>query len=199
MRADRGDRTRVVHPLFQTENSGSIPTSPLQLQFFRCRLDVALRLNRAWHSRLPELSEMTVRIKHGRGYAAQFDGVYYAIAIWSTPAARKLDDGTRYELRRFAIADDAPKNTASRMLGWMIRELKREARWSKAISYQDTEAHSGTIYRATGWIPASRSQSGIGWQRSGMKPHWRRWCRSNAEQSAAPKVRWEYILRHEDA
>lgn len=190
----RGDCIRVVHPLFQEEGSGSIPTSPLQLEFGQAPLNVALRLNEEWHSRLPRLPLSTVQIKHGRAYAAIFAGRYFAVAVWSTPVARMLDDGTRFELRRMAIADDAPKNTASRMLGWMIRELKREGRWTQAISYQDTAVHSGTIYKASGWTSANTSATGVGWQ-TGIKNGWKRWGASAAEQAPSPKVRWEMKLK----
>lgn len=191
----RGDCIRVVHPLFQEEGSGSIPTSPLQLEFGQAPLAVALGLNGEWHSRLPVLPQSTVQIKHGRAYAAIFGGRYFAVAIWSTPVARMLDDGSRFELRRMAISDDAPKNTASRMLGWMIRELKREGRFSQAISYQDTAVHAGTIYKAAGWRSANTSATGVGWQRSGMKAGWKRWGASSQEQAPSPKVRWEYDLK----
>jgi hypothetical protein len=54
------------------------------------------------------------------------------------------------------------------------------------ISYQDTEVHQGTIYKADNWVPASLSE-GLSWTTAKRT--------RNKEQSLAPKVRWEYKLR----
>ena len=55
----------------------------------------------------------------------------------------------------------------------------------KLISYQDTEVHLGTIYKAANWIPANTSEGG----------EWSRKSRGRAKvQTAVPKVRWEYSL-----
>ena len=48
-----GESIRVVHPLFQEEGGGSIPTSPLQLYIGRLHYKTAEGLVREWHSRLP--------------------------------------------------------------------------------------------------------------------------------------------------
>ncbi len=50
----RADSTRVVHPLFQTEEGGSTPTSALQLLVVEIKKDTYRDLLRKWHSRLPE-------------------------------------------------------------------------------------------------------------------------------------------------
>jgi hypothetical protein len=93
-----------------------------------------------------------------------------------------------FELRRFAIAPDAPKYTASRMLAWMARDIKRtHPETPRLISYQDLEAHKGTIYKAAGWRPAEgykpRARGWTGW---GNRP---RIGRTN--QAVAPRMRWE--------
>jgi len=115
--------------------------------------------------------------------------VVYAVAIWGRPVSRQLNGLRWIELRRMAVADDAPKNTATRMLGWMLRELKKSGEWEKAISYQDTGCHKGTIYKASGWKPGRVQPAGTsGWDKGtrGMK--------RNTQQTAAEKVRWEYAL-----
>jgi len=97
-----------------------------------------------------------------------------------------LNNTGRYELRRFAIAPDAPKNTGSRLLKIMaqlIQIIRPDARI--LISYQDTSVHKGSIYAAAGWKPVFRSK-GHEWS-----------CKSRpdrAQQSAADKVRWELCL-----
>jgi hypothetical protein len=163
-----------------------MPTSALQLRFDRIPLKRAIELNRLWHSRLPVVVESNIiRTIRRVQYGAEFDGIAYAAAIWTNPVARLLP--TEWiELRRLAIADDAPKNTATRFLAWMIRDIKKHfPEVTKAISYQDTAVHSGTIYKAAGWAATTMSADG----------EWDRPNRSRkAAQSAAPKQRWELIL-----
>ena len=143
-------------------------------------------LNENWHSRLPKIGASRGRVY----YCAEHDGVCYAVAMWSNPVARLLPQREWLELRRLAIAPDAPKNSASRMLGWMARDInKRFPDVVRLISYQDCEVHTGGIYKAAGWVHAenyvSRARgwskgSGGGRDRSG---------RTN--QAVAPRMRWE--------
>lgn len=181
----RGDCIRVVHPLFQEEGSGSIPTSPLQLHIGDIHMRRGQRLNELWHSLLPDthLNNLNGGF-HSVCYAAEFDGKFYAVAMWSDPiAGHKLKDSKRaIELRRFAIAPDAPKNTASRMLRVMVSLIGR--RWpeiTRFISYQACAVHSGAIYKASGWVPTARSNA----------PKWHPRESRAAQQTESDKVRWE--------
>lgn len=193
----RADDVRVALPLFQEECGGSIPTSALQLHFEPIHHKTALALNEQWHSRMPRLSEWNVYTKHPSCYGAIHEGIYYAIAIWTTPISSQLDNGRNLELRRMAIHEDAPKNTASRMLGWMVRELKRNTKWDHAFSYQDTAVHQGTIYKASGWNPTHLCKKGGGWNTGGETRGVRRVVKSQPKsQSDAPKVRWEISLQN---
>jgi hypothetical protein len=119
-------------------------------------------------------------------FCAEFDGLHYATAVWTHPIARNLPQETWLELRRLAIAPDAPRNTASRMLAVMaclIRKARPEIEC--LVSYQDTEVHAGTIYKAAGWTATATNADG----------EWDRPNRSRqAAQSAAPKQRWERVL-----
>jgi hypothetical protein len=54
------------------------------------------------------------------------------------------------------------------------------------VSYQDTEVHQGTIYKADNWVEASLS-NGLAWNTEKRK--------RNKEQSLSPKIRWEFKLR----
>lgn len=176
-----GDGIRVVHPLFQEEGGGSIPTSPLQLVFGRIDARLARDLVRTWHSRLPEITNWQVC---SHCYGAESDGIWYAAAMRGPPIAREFNGRGYAELRRFAIAPDAPKNTASRMLGWMARDIRKEG-FVKAISYQDTEVHAGTIYKAVGWVVGGEKKNiGTGWNTR----------KRNAMQTASNKFRWELAL-----
>jgi hypothetical protein len=147
----------------------------------------ACTLNKHWHSRLPKVDwSNIVRNKRYACFVAEYDDIAYAIGIWSSPVARLLADKNWLELRRMAISDDAPANTASRMLRIMRLEIiKTMPEIVNLISYQDTEAHKGTIYAAAGWKATQTSTvNGKGWN-----------TRDRAEmQTTSDKVRWEYKL-----
>ena len=55
-------------------------------------------------------------------------------------------------LARFWLSDDCPKNSESRVLGYVLRYLRRQGRWKLLVSHADPNVgHHGTIYRASGW------------------------------------------------
>lgn len=185
------DDARVAYPLFQAEYGGSTPTSTLQLRIHRMEKARAVKLNALWHSVLPYIPAFHVEIAYG----AESGGKCYAVALWGRPVARTICDKGWLELRRMAIADDAPKNTASRMLAIMTREIRKtRPDICRLISYQDTARHKGTIYKAAGWVPVDMSSSPINWGGAAQtkKPPTRE---RKAIIADAPKVRWEYALR----
>jgi hypothetical protein len=150
-------------------------------------LDTAIQLNGFWHSRLPLVIKCNVqRVSHLICFCAEHNGIYYASAIWTDPVARLLNRRNWLELRRLAIADDAPKNTASRMLKIMrLQIVKKWPHLERLVSYQDCDVHAGTIYKASGWIEGQKNQSGD-------------WIRKNRDRrkAVAPgvKIRWEFVL-----
>lgn len=174
---------RVAYPLFQAEGGGSRPTSALSLLFRVSDLKTVKPLNTLWHSRLPKFARPTCRVC----YTAECDGIYFAAAIWTNPLARMLPQREWMELNRMAIAPDAPKNTASRMMAWMTRDIaKRFPEVVRLVSYQELDFHTGTIYRAAGWIPTARSDGGE-WNTT-SKPR-------TAVIRGGPKQRWEKATR----
>lgn len=178
----RADSTMAVHPLFQSGEGGSIPTSALQLFFARTSRLTFKECNLDWHSRLPKIGVSQFRAI----YSAEFDGIIYAVAAWSNPVARLLPQLEWLELRRFAIHQKAPKNTASRMIGWMIRDIRKTLyNVKKLISYQDLATHKGTIYKASGWHQAE-----------GYKSRARVWIgrEGRTNQAVSPRMRWELDL-----
>ena len=191
-RISRAGGVRVAHPLFQTEGSGSTPTSALELVVELVPFQFAKELNAQWHSRLPAFGTGCVTNMKFLSYAARFGDESYAVAIWSNPVARLLPQAEWLELRRFAIAPEAPKNTASRMLGFMARNIRKtHPLITTLISYQDCEAHKGTIYSAAGWKPTHQHEGGS-WNRPNSKnangtPR----TRPDANNSIGPKIRWE--------
>ena len=184
------DSSMVELPLFQTVNDGSIPISALELKLEKIDVHTACRLNALWHSRLPKIHwSNVVRNKHYVCYGARFNqDELFAIAIWSSPVAgnRMKEANTILELRRFAIKQNSPKNTGSRILSLMIKNIKKEIpEIKKLISYQDTEVHYGTIYKASNWI-ATVKNKGTSWSNSTRH--------RNQEQTTADKIRWEFNL-----
>ena len=182
-----GDDARVAYPLFQKGDGGSIPTSPLQFHIGRTTYEKARELNKLWHSRMPYLGCASMC---NPNYAATFNGIYYAIAMWSLPiAANRIKNGNKYlELRRMAISEDAPKNTASRMLAIMVKFIKRDfSHIIGVLSYQDTGVHLGTIYKAAGWYIA-RAGDFTSWNIHSRRP-------GKIEQSTSPKIRWQKEIR----
>lgn len=181
------DSIVVVHPLFPTEDDGSIPISPLQLTICTINMKLSVALNDLWHSRLPDITNP----QGGIYFGAHYENRWYATAIWTIPiAANRMTNGFNcLELRRFAIADNAPKNTASRMIKIMVRQItRRRPDIIKLVSYQDTDVHAGTIYKASGWIPLESKQY----------QSWTTGTRTrNAEQATGVKIRWEKILKME--
>lgn len=186
-----GESIRVMHPLFQEGKGGSIPTSPLQLRLESIPFDHAKAMNRLWHSRLPRLGTGCIKNQPFLCFAAEYDGRAYAVAIWSNPVARNLPQQTWLELRRLAIAPDAPRFTASRMLRIMELLIRRNRpHVVRLISYQDIEIHLGTIYAAAGWTKTTINNDG-------------RWDRPNRSrpraQAEGPKQRWEKALTPEQS
>ena len=175
-----------MEALFEVERTAI--TSPRMFDLVTVGAVGACELNAMWHSRFPKIDwSNVVRNKHYVCFAAMFRSNPYAVAIWSTPiAANRLTNGwNMLELRRLAISPEAPKNTATWMLGQMCRDIRtRFPEVVKLISYQDTEVHAGTIYKAANWTRAAESQ--MDWNTGGRK--------RAAAQSSAVKVRWELEL-----
>ena len=102
--------------------------------------------------------------------------------------------GTEDDLEVLAVAPDAPRNTASRMLSIMAVLIRRERpEVTTLVSYHDTEVHTGCIYRAAGWKKTAVSGKGD-WNRPNSRntngtPRTR-----PKAQSEAKKQRWEKCL-----
>lgn len=183
MKNQGAESVRVAYPLFQTGGGGSSPTSALQLHIDGINIGRAKELNRLWHSILPNFGTGFIKSQPFPCFQAVFAGIVYAVAIWSNPAARNLPQHTWLELRRMAIADDAPRNTGSRMLKVMRLLLHREfPEIVRVVSYQSKSVHTGAIYRADGWRPVSESKADT-WNRPG---------RSRPESPQQDdRIRWE--------
>lgn len=182
-----GDNVKE-HNLFQEESGGAIPTSPLQLEVRQIKAKMASELNEKWHSRLPKIHwSNIVRNTHYICYGFYFKDEVIGVGIWSSPVAQnRFKDGKKIlELRRMALSDTCPKNTASRTISIMIKLIRKKfPELIRLISYQDCEVHTGTIYKASGWKIRAETNF-IDWngKRKRMKA-----------QSTAKKIRWEFDI-----
>lgn len=167
----------------QAGGGSSTLTSALSLHFELIDLETALYLNGRWHSHLPHLD---CRVASWLCYGAVWRDAYLAAAVWSLPVARMLpQDGSCLELRRFAVAPTCPKNTASRMLGWMAHDIvRRRPSVHRLVSYQNCAVHRGTIYKAAGWRPVLAPTGG----------EWNHRGRQRTATRIQSKVRWERFL-----
>lgn len=158
----------------------------------QCDKRTAVELTRKWHSRLPNTQDGPWRF----AFCAHAGGKIYAVALWHNPSARGLPQQW-LELRRMACSPDAPKYTASCMLGAMVRWFKENMpEAERCISYQDVMVHTGTIYKAANWVPTHFSRPRRR-DRSRPRGGTQRAYRSDMNTSnvaAAGKIRWEIGL-----
>jgi hypothetical protein len=184
------DQGRILNPLFFDEASHVAPTSPKQFDLRVVDAIYACRMNAIWHSRLPQIHwSNVVRSRVSICFGIYFEDVCYAVAIWSDPvAAHTMKEGkTALELRRMAISEDSPTNTASWMISRMVNHIRKSyPSLSLLVSYQDTAVHLGTIYKASNWVQAGATQGGGNWQHGRIR---------NNLQADSIKIRWELRLR----
>jgi hypothetical protein len=189
---DAWDLDRLAQPL--TEPCGDRrPVRARQLVVDRCDVRHARVLIARWHSRLPD----TQASPWMAAYRLAYDGLTYGVALWNSPSARTLPAGI-LELRRMAVAPDAPHCSASRFLNEMCRRVAAEfPNVDRVISYQDRAVHTGTIYRAAGWAVEHVSEPRER-DRSAPRVGTRRLYRANLnglDPDVAGKVRWGRQVR----
>ena len=141
-----------------------VPQTPKAMTLHKLKPQFASELNREWHSRLPIIHwSNIVRNRNYICYGACYDWQYFGVGIWSSPVNQNFDFDTVLMVK--AIREDVPGIT-------------------RLISYQDTEVHRGTIYKAANWFPATQTK---------FQP-WDKSRSRNGSQSTANKIRWEYFL-----
>lgn len=183
---------RRMMPLLHPEEAPP-PATARGLTVEKCDPQFARAMIQAWHSRLPKTQQGPWKL----AFAAHSNYTCFGAALWHNPSARMLPPDW-LELRRLAIAPDAPHCAASRMLGQMARWIRREMPDVPVlVSYQDIDVHTGTIYLAAGWTPAFHSKPRQR-DRSKARVGTRRDYRSNLNGEApdgAGKIRWELAIK----
>lgn len=176
--------------LFDFEIPVNPPASPRLFEYKVISAKTACDLNGKWHSRLPVIDwSNVVRNTHSICFGAMYEGEWFAAAIWSSPVAQnRFKYGKQIlELRRMAISNQCPRNTATHMLSFMRKHItKAFPDIALLISYQDTDVHHGTIYKADNWI-ATTDSPGYSWTTESRA--------RNIEQSLAVKKRWEFPIK----
>lgn len=133
----------------QQVGGGSIPTSSLHVT--QCDISQIQDVIERVH-----YSHSIFGVTTTYCYAVLREGDVFGGAIFGVPAAynvsRKYDQGEPLlELRRFVLEECLPKNSESRCLGVMLRDLRRKG-IRRVLSYADPAfGHSGVIYAATGF------------------------------------------------
>ena len=160
-----------------------------------CDKQEAVEFVKEHHSRLPNTQRGPWKFSFG----AYCNQKMVAAALWNNPSARTLPNDW-LELRRMACSADAPRNTASHMLGKMARYFERyHPDVVKLISYQDVDVHAGTIYKAANWFaeyysrPRNRDRSK---NRTGTTRKYRSDI-NTASVAASGKIRWSYYLQQD--
>lgn len=185
---------RIEHPLFYT--SRNLPSTGLRarhLDVSLCAPSHAVSLNKLWHSRLPHAQDNPWKF----AFKASYGDTTYAVALWHNPSARTLPSNW-LELRRMAIAPDAPYNTASFFLARMVRHFRSSCpEAEKCISYQDVAVHQGTIYKASNWyidfVSKARIRQRSGYSRPGSGKEYRTAANGEAPDRSE-KIRWAIDL-----
>ena len=88
-----------------------------------------------------------------------------ALTLGAGPSqAYRLVQGAKADdcltLTRFWLSDELPKNSESRVLGIVLRSLRRHTNLIFLVTYADpSQRHIGTIYQATGWLYTGLSEA----------------------------------------
>ena len=151
-----GDNVIVALPLFQKVCGGAIPTSPHQLVFKPISYQTAMKV-------VIEKHYLHRKAPTSYSYGAYFNNELVGVCTIGKPASHTLLKGVCgeekakdvFELNRLWLDDICPKNSESRFLGWVLRQLPSGL---VIVSYADTaQGHNGTVYRASNWLPVGTS------------------------------------------
>lgn len=95
------------------------------------------------------------------------DNRLMGVALWMPPTRRAAESicsdwQSVLSLSRLAIHPDAPRNSASFLLGKSMKLLS--PRWKMLLTYADThQGHTGGIYLATNWTRVGYVPAGDTW------------------------------------
>ncbi len=92
------------------------------------------------------------------GIFRKSDGVLVGAALWMPPtrvcaeSVNRENWKTVLSLSRLAVVPNEPTNVASMLIGACIRAFAKAKRWTSLVTFADqSQGHTGAIYRATNW------------------------------------------------
>jgi hypothetical protein len=148
-----GDSSMLELPLFQGEDGGSNPTSPLQLLFRECGANTAAIAYRRWHYLGDQgfISQIS--------FGAYFNQVLEGAISYGPPNATDLagywtrnTQGQWWEIKRLVMSPKCPKNSESRFIAITMKLLRKLVLMRGVVTYaDDSQGHVGTIYKACGF------------------------------------------------
>jgi hypothetical protein len=100
------------------------------------------------------------------------DNILVGVALWLPPTKRCAMTVHEHwqrvlSLSRLAVAPTEPQNAASILIGASIRLIRREGEWKALVTFaDDSQGHTGTIYRATNWIYRGKTSATPRWEDS---------------------------------
>lgn len=161
----RADSSTVECPAVQPGDGGSTPTSALHLdkhayEVRPCPLADAQQMVRNHH--YSKGGSNTAVYTHG--LFERNSGKLIAVAWWLPPTRVACESVNRecwkqvLSLTRLVCLPDAPKNSASFLLAHSVRLIRKEGRFKSLVTYADeSQNHTGGIYRASGWTYVGRT------------------------------------------
>lgn len=139
---------------FLQDDGGSSPTSPLQLWFKPISTETLNVVAREKHYLHREVNTSWA-------WGAYHEGVLLGAISFAKPASPAvcksvcgIEEADRvYELNRLWMADECPRNSESRFIGFALRQLRQVKPPLILISYADIGVgHIGIVYKATNWL-----------------------------------------------
>lgn len=101
------------------------------------------------------------------------DDMLMGVAWWLPPTKVACQSVNKHQwtkvlsLTRLACVPDAPRNAASFLLGASIRRIAKDGRFVSLVTYADeSQGHTGQIYRATNWYYVGRTGPYPRWEDS---------------------------------
>ncbi len=147
---------QVEQPMNQLADGGSIPTSPLHIRASCLRIHLCLLSDVRLFIETHHYSHSVNGVKVSYCFKVSYDSHLIGAVLFgamSTTAWRKFGEAESdvLELRRLCLLPAAGPNSESRVVGWCLRWIRKNAlRVKIVVSYADPAyGHSGVIYRAS--------------------------------------------------
>lgn len=143
-----------AYPLFQEEDGGAVPTSPLQLKIMKINKLTAKNCYRKWHY-LKDQDFISIY-----NFGAYFNNQIVGAISFGPPSAletikgifKETNQSNYFEIKRLAMDDACPKNSESRFIAISCKLLRKSTKAKAIITYADSSVnHTGIIYKASGF------------------------------------------------